>query len=79
MADKEVQTNHQKYLENYQHSIERDHAGRVALMHAGEIIDIYDDDDEAYCAGRDNYGLGRFSLEWIAQEPAQLGFFGLGL
>ena len=73
MGNAQVESNHKIYNEQYRHEMERDHSGRVALMHDGEIVGIYDDDDRAYWDGCKKYGLGNFSLEWIGAEPVRLG------
>lgn len=53
--------------------MERDHSGRVALMHDGEIVGVYDGHSTAYWIGCERYELGNFSLEWISTRPVQLG------
>ena len=53
--------------------MERDHSGRIALMHDGVVAGIFDDDNAAYWDGCKKYGLGNFSLEWIGVEPVRLG------
>ena len=48
--------------------------GRVALMHDGEVINIFNDGDDAYMIGLDKFGLGKFSLQKIGDKPISLGF-----
>lgn len=73
MEATQVHTNHAAYDEKYRQELERDHTGRVALMHDGEVVGIYDDHSSAYWVGCERYELGNFSLEWIGARPAHLG------
>ena len=52
--------------------MERDHSGRIALMHDGVVAGIFDEDNAAHWDGCNKYGLGNFSLEWIGAEPLRL-------
>lgn len=66
--------------EAYQHikvELEEKHMGRFALMHDGGLVDIYDDSSEAYSKGCEKFGLGKFSIQAIGEEPISLGIFTL--
>ena len=51
-----------------------EHAGRVALLHDGGLVAIYNDDGDAYAVGCDQFGLGHFSTQRIGAAPQSLGF-----
>ena len=70
----QVQKNHEAY-EDHRDRLESEHLGRYALMHDGEIIDIYNDSGDAYSIGCDKYGLGNFTIEEIGEKPISLGVF----
>ena len=55
--------------------LEAEHFGRVALLHDGEIVSIYNDSGDAYAIGCEKFGLGHFSIEKIGEHPISLGIF----
>ena len=55
--------------------LEAENLGCVALLHDGEIIEIYNDMQDAYKIGKSAYGLGYFSLERIGERPVSLGIY----
>ena len=55
--------------------LESEHPGRIALLHDGKLISIYNDSGDAYAIGKEKYGLGNFSIETIGEKPKSLGFF----
>lgn len=75
----QVEGDHAAYHEKYRRDMEREHFGRVALMHQGEVVGIYNDMGDAYSIGCEKYGLGTFSMKRIGQRPAQLGSLGITL
>lgn len=58
-------------------AMEAKHLGRVALMHDGEIVNIYNDSGDAYSIGVEKYGLGEFSLQKIGDRPIKMGSAGI--
>lgn len=56
-------------------AMEAEHFGRAALLHDGEIIEIYNDSGDAYAIGCEKFGLGNFSIEKIGEPPISLGVF----
>ena len=72
----EVLKNSEAY-QNIQADLEKHHSGRFALMHHGGLVEIYDDNDEAYSVGCKDFGLGKFSIQAIGEEPISLGIFTL--
>ena len=75
MSD-QAKMNHEAYIA-LQHKLEAESMGKIVLMHDGEVIDIYEDNDAAYDDGCRRYGLGNFSLQVIGERPASLGALSL--
>ncbi len=73
----QVEVDHAAYNEKYRQAMEREHFGRVALMHQGEVVGVYNDMGDAYSIGCEKYGLGNFSMKRIGQRPARLGSLGI--
>lgn len=73
----QAQSNYEVYVAKHQQEMERDHRGRIALMHDGEIVGIYNDDGDAFELGCDRYGLGNFSAIKIGATPIDLGILAL--
>lgn len=73
MEPSEAQTNHAAYVEKYQRELERHHRGRVALMHSGELVEIYNDEGDAYAIGCEKFGLGKFSIKTVGERPVHMG------
>ena len=59
--------------ETVREQLEAKHLGRTALIHQGEVVDIYNDSGDAYKVGCDNYGLGNFTIQVIGEPPNSLG------
>ena len=55
--------------------MEAEHFGRAALLHDGEVVEIYNDSGDAYAIGCEKFGLGNFSIEKIGEPPISLGIF----
>lgn len=55
--------------------LEKEHFGRVALLHAGQVVEIYNDTGDAYLVGTNTYGLGKFTIQKIGEQPISLGAF----
>ncbi|MCE2453836.1 MAG: hypothetical protein J4F48_13725 [Nitrospinae bacterium] len=55
--------------------MEAEHFGRAALLHDGEVVEIYNDSGDAYAIGCEKFGLGNFSIEKIGEPPISLGVF----
>lgn len=75
MAEKpnQAQANYDAYRITHKEQLESEHPGDTALMHAGELIRVYDSEDEAYNHGCEKYGLGNFSLVRIGQQTHRRG------
>ncbi len=74
----ELEKNRATY-ESMKDELERNHLGRVALFHDGELVDIYNDAEDAYTAGKSTYGLGHFTTQTIGEPPIHLGILTLGM
>ncbi len=59
--------------------LEGEHLGRVALLHEGKVVSIYNDSGDAYAIACEKYGLGNFTIQKIGQRPISLGIHTLGL
>ena len=55
------------------HDLERGHSGRIALLHGGELVSIFNDRGDAYMTGCERFGEGRFSIKKIGVPPASFG------
>lgn len=69
----EARRNYLAYKEKYKDKLEREHLGRIAMLHDQELVNVYNDMDDAYSIGVEKYGLGNFSLQRIGQQPIELG------
>ena len=56
-------------------AMEAEHFGRAALLHDGEVVEIFNDSGDAYAIGCEKFGLGNFSIEKIGEPPISLGVF----
>lgn len=52
-----------------------EHKGEFALMRSGKVVEVYDDLVNAVVAGHSGYSDGIFSIQEVAIEPLDLGFF----
>lgn len=64
-AERVVAANAHAYESTYRNELEREHWGRSALMHAKELVEIFDDGIDAYHAGVERFGLGNFAIMHI--------------
>lgn len=69
----QAQANYDAYQAAHKERLERVHPGATALMHNGEVIHVYDNEDDAYNDGCEKYGLENFSLVRIGQPPHRRG------
>ena len=51
------------------------YAGKHALMRHGEVIDFYNDWQDAYRTGMRFYADGLFSIQQVTRTPVDLGSF----
>ena len=72
MSD-QMEKNWEAFIAN-KDELEAEHFGRVALLHDGELVSIYNDSGDAYDIGCERYGIGNFSVQTIGQKPISLGF-----
>ena len=62
-----------KAFNGMRHELERDHSGRIALLHDGELVSIFNDRGDAYVIGCERFGQGYFSIKQIGTAPASFG------
>ncbi len=74
MAKDQLQKNLEAF-EALRGDMEADNIGRTALLHDGKLISVFNDSGDAYSVGREQFGLGNFSLETFGESPKSLGFF----
>ena len=72
MFTEEIQINLDAY-EKIKDDLERENFGRIALLHKGELVSIYNDKHDAYQTGYDRFGLGNFVIKQIGGRPISLG------
>lgn len=69
----QARRNHDAYNEKFREALEQQHFGRIALMHDGAVVHVFNDESDAYAIGHERYGSGNFSLKRIGEQPANLG------
>lgn len=72
MATSQAELNHRAYNKRHRHLEETDR-GRFALMHDGDIVKIYDDAEDAYLSGVEQFGIEGFAVKEIGAAPFSLG------
>ncbi|MCY3853222.1 MAG: hypothetical protein OXG03_06595 [Gammaproteobacteria bacterium] len=73
-VDDQLEKNRKAY-EAVRSRLESKEPGRVALLHDGEMVAVYNDSGDAYDIGCERYGLGNFSIQKIGEPPVSLGIF----
>lgn len=51
------------------------HAGKQALLHDGEVVEIFDTLSDAIKFGNDKFGAGNYTVQEITSRPAELGWY----
>ncbi len=74
MINKEMRKNLDAYEEK-KDDLERNHSGKIAVMHNGELVDIYNDEQDAYKSACARFGLGKFVIKQIGKKPISLGIY----
>lgn len=77
-VDDQLEKNRKAY-EAVRSKLESKEFGRVALLHDGEVVAIYNDSGDAYDIGCEKYGLGNFSIQKIGEPPVSLGIFTMSI
>lgn len=54
--------------------MEGEHWGKTVLLHDGAVVAVYNDHGDAYMIGCEKFGLGKFSLQRVGEQPVDLGF-----
>ena len=68
----EIRKNFRAY-QSMEKEPEHDHFGRIAILHDGKLVSIYNDRGDAYDIGCEKFGLGHLSLKQIGEKPVSLG------
>lgn len=55
-------------------SLMPEHAGEFALLHAGELVDVYPTAIDAMTDGYHRFIDGMFSIQRVIDHPVDLGF-----
>lgn len=53
--------------------------GKFALMHEGELIEVFDSARDAYISGTKSYPDQNFSIQEVTDKVANLGFLSYAL
>lgn len=69
----EVEKNQEIYDSQLKGELEPRHNGKVALMHDGELVMVFNDEGDAVNVGQHFYGLGNFSIVRVGAKPIRLG------
>ena len=59
--------------------MEAEHWDRTVLLSDGEVVDVYNDEGDAYKIGCERFGPGRFSLHRVGERPVDLGIHAAAL
>jgi hypothetical protein len=51
------------------------HAGQFALISSGEIVEYFENSLAATLAGARRFGVGRYSVQEVTDQPENLGFY----
>ena len=62
-------SNHRTYRRLHRDRMEAEHLGKIALLHDGDVVGLYEDRASAYNVGMSQYGPGEFSFEEIGARP----------
>ena len=65
----QARSNHDAYQRFHREQMEADHFGKIALLHNGDVVGVYEDRESAYSAGITQYGSGEFSFEEVGAQP----------
>ena len=69
----------QEAFDKVREAMEGGHWSKTVLMHDGAVVAIYNDHGDAYTIGCEKFGLGKFSLHLVGQQPVDLGFHAISL
>jgi hypothetical protein len=57
----------------------RTHAGKFALMHDGDVVDLFETLGEAASLGFSKFGEGQFSVQEVTSKNINLGSYSYAL
>ncbi len=69
----ELEKNWQAF-KSQQAQLEAKHWGKIAMFHDGELVDVYNNESDAYSIAVEKFELGSFILQHVGERPIDLGF-----
>jgi hypothetical protein len=74
LHQQQIRRNYEAFIAQLPQLVVR-HRGKFALMHNGEIVELFDTARDAYVAGQKLFPDAPFSVQEVTETPADLGFF----
>lgn len=71
-AEKEVSANYQ-YFKKMQPEWRDEHLVEFALIHHQKLVDFFESEKDAIKVGIRYYGVGKFSIQSVKNDPFDLG------
>ena len=72
-AEKEVNANYE-YFKQMQPEWRGEHLLEFALIHRQQLVDFYESENDAVKVGIKDYGMGKFSVQSVKDDPIDLGY-----
>jgi len=72
-AEKEVSANYE-YFKQMQPEWRDEHLLEFALIHRQQLVDFFGSENDAIKAGVKQYGMGKFSVQSVRDDPIDLGY-----
>jgi len=72
-AEKEVSANYE-YFKQMQPEWRDEHLLEFALIHRQQLVDFFESENDAIKAGVKQYGMGKFSVQSVRDDPIDLGY-----
>lgn len=72
-AEKEVRANYE-YFKQMQPEWRDAHLLEFALIHRRQLVDFFESENDAVKVGVRQYGMGKFSVQSVRDDPIDLGY-----
>ncbi|MDD9810319.1 MAG: hypothetical protein OXU71_01170 [Gammaproteobacteria bacterium] len=72
-AEKEVSANYE-YFKQMQPEWRGEHLLEFALIHRQQLVDFFESENDAVKVGIKDYGMGKFSVQSVKDDPIDLGY-----
>lgn len=69
----EIEQNYQ-FFQSMVSSLMQEHAGKFALLHSCELVDVFPRPMDAMTEGYRRFTDGQFSVQQVTDRPVDLGF-----